>query len=195
MISEMEIIASIKLIICVLLGWIVYFWGYRSFRDDLLKYKLSKLKNTLFVKTHQMKIPMNTPSYIMMCEILDMYLRESHRMDVWAVIFGSWLKKKFPDERCFSEILDDQLGIVQNEEYRQFVRKIHDEMFFSIYWHIATGAPILLLYIVCYISYILCVELAKTTLRIQRYATIQKLKSAVAIKAEQTLNVATANIK
>ena len=59
--AEMEAIAGIRLVIYVLIGWIIYFWGYRKFRIDLLRHKLFVLRDSLFRKTYSMGVPFDTP--------------------------------------------------------------------------------------------------------------------------------------
>ena len=56
MIAEMEAIAGIRLVVYILIGWIIYFWGYRKFRIDLLRHKLFVLRDSLFTTTYRMGI-------------------------------------------------------------------------------------------------------------------------------------------
>ena len=174
MIAEMEAIAGIRLVIYVLIGWIIYFWGYRKFRIDLLRHKLFVLRDSLFIKTHSMGVPLDTPSYVTMRQTLNGLLRYGHRVSIWGVLAAYWGLKKDPrEERPFSDDLDDQLAALHNEEYRKFVQDIYQRMILSVFWHITTGAPILILYV----AYKLCVLLAQALYHQSRRAIHPSIRS------------------
>ena len=158
MIAEMEAIAGIRLVIYGLIGWIIYFWGYRKFRIDLLRHKLFVLRDSLFIKTHSMGVPLDTPSYVTMRQTLNGLLRHGHRVSIWGVLAAYRGSKKDPrEERPFSDDLDGQLAVLHNEEYREFVQDIYQRMILSVFWHITTGAPIL----IPYVAYKLCALLVQ----------------------------------
>ena len=158
MTTEIEMIAGIRLVIYVLIGWIIYFWGYRKFRIDLLRHRLFVLRDSLFIKTYSMGIPLDSPSYVTMRQILNGLLRHGHRVSIWGVLAAHWGLKKYPrGEQPFFDDLDDQLVSLHNEEYREFVQDIYQRMILLVFWHITTGAPILILYV----AYKLCVLLVQ----------------------------------
>ena len=99
MTAEMEAIAGIRLVIYVLIGWIIYFWGYRKFRIDLLRHKLFVLRDSLFIKTCSMGVPLDTPSYVTMRQTLNGLLRHGHRVSVWGMLAAYWGLKKIPPRR------------------------------------------------------------------------------------------------
>ncbi len=183
MITEMETIAGIRLVIYVLVGWIIYFWGYRKFRVDLLRHKLFVLRDSLFIKTHSMGIPLDTPSYVTMRQTLNGLLRHGHRVSTWGLLTAYWGLKKYPrEERPFSDDLDAQLAVLHNEEYREFVQDIYKRMILSVFWHIITGAPILILYV----AYKLCALLVQALYNRGRRAihlSIQSLSQRIALDA------------
>lgn len=163
--AEMEAIAGIRLVIYVLIGWIIYFWGYRKFRIDLLRHKLFVLRDSLFIKTHSMGVPLDTPSYVTMRQTLNGLLRHGHRVSIWGVLAAYWGLRKDPrEERPFSDDLDDQLAALNNEEYRRFVQDIYQRMMLSVFWHITTGGPIPILYV----AYKVCSHLLHRIRRIRR---------------------------
>ncbi len=183
MTTEMEAIAGIRLVIYVLIGWIVYFWGYRKFRIDLLRHKLFVLRDSLFIKTYSIGVPLDTPSYVMMRQILNGLLRHGHRVSIWGVLAAYWGLKKYPREkRPFSDGLDEQLATLQNEEYKGFVKDIHQRMMLSVFWHIATGAPILMLYVVCKLCLLLFQRLYHRG-RQTIYLSIRSLSQGIALDA------------
>ena len=181
--AEMEAIAGIRLVIYVLIGWIIYFWGYRKFRIDLLRHKLFVLRDSLFIKTCNMGIPFDTPSYVMMRQTLNGLLRHGHRVSIWGVLAAYWGLRKYPQEdRPFSDDLEDQLAALNNEEYGEFVRDIYQRMMLSVFWHITTGAPILVLYV----AYKLCALLVQVLYHRSRRAihlSIQSLSQHIALDA------------
>lgn len=183
MTTEMEMIAGIRLVIYVLIGWIIYFWGYRKFRIDLLRHKLFVLRDSLFIKTYSMGVPLDTPSYVTMRQILNGLLRHGHRVSIWGVMAAYWGLKKYPGgERPFSDDLDDQLAALHNEEYKEFVQDIYQRMMLSVFLHIITGAPILILYA----AYKLCVLLVQALYHRGRRAihlSIQSLSQHIALDA------------
>ena len=183
MTAEMEAIAGIRLVIYVLIGWIIYFWGYRKFRIDLLRHKLFVLRDSLFIKTCSMGVPLDTPSYVTMRQTLNGLLRHGHRVSVWGMLAAYWGLKKYPlEERPFSDDLEDQLAVLQNEEYREFVQAVYHRMILSVFWHITTGAPILILYVV----YKLCALLVQALYHRGRRAihlSIQSLSQHIALDA------------
>ena len=183
MTAEMEAIAGIRLVIYVLIGWIIYFWGYRKFRIDLLRHKLFVLRDSLFRKTYSMGVPLDTPSYVTMRQTLNGLLRHGHRVSIWGVLVAYWGLRKYPrEERPLSDDLEDQLAALRNEEYREFVRDIYQRMILSVFWHITTGAPILMLYV----AYKLCVLLVQDLYHQGRRAvhlSIQSLSQRIALDA------------
>ena len=181
--AEMETIAGIRLVIYVLIGWIIYFWGYRKLRIDLLRHKLFVLRDSLFIKTHSMGVPLDSPSYVTMRQTLNGLLRYGHRVSIWGVLAAYWGLRKDPrEERPFSDDLDDQLAALHNEEYRKFVQDIYQRMMRSVFWHITTGAPILILYV----AYKLCSLLVQALYYRSRRAihlSIQSLSQYIASDA------------
>ena len=186
MIAEMEAIAGIKLVIYALIGWILYFWGYRKFRIDLLRHKLFVLRDSLFIKTYSMGVPLDTPSYVTMRQTLNGLLRHGHRVSIWGVLAAYWELKKYPGgERPFSDDLDDQLAALHNEEYREFVQDIYQRMMLSVFLHITTGAPILPI-LILYVAYKLCVLSVQALYHRGRRAihfSIQSLSQHIALDA------------
>lgn len=163
MITEIEAIASIKLTIYVLIGWIIYFWGYRKFRGDLLRHKMLMLRSDLFVTTCRLKIPLDTPAYVTLRNALDKYLLYSHRMGICTILVGYLIAKKQGKEKSgFSDVLSEQSATLDNEEFKELVQSIESRMILALFWHFVAGAPILLPCLVLYIVYKVCAELAKT---------------------------------
>ena len=183
MIAEMEAIAGIRLVVYILIGWIIYFWGYRKFRIDLLRHKLFVLRDSLFTTTYRMGIPLDTPSYVMMRQALNGLLRYGHRVGIWGLLATYWgLKKYPPEEQPFFDDLREQLAALHNDEYRTFVQDIYGRMMLSVFWHITTGAPILLLYVAYKLCALLIQVLYQQGLRAIRHS-IQSVSQRIAFEA------------
>ena len=183
MIAEMEAIAGIKLVVYILIGWIIYFWGYRKFRIDMLRHKLFVLRDSLFTTTYRMGIPLDTPSYVMMRQVLNGLLRYGHRVGIWGLLATYWgLKKYPPQEQPFFDALSEQLAALHNDEYRKFVQDIYARMILSVFWHIITGAPILIFYVVYKLCILLVQVLYQQGIRAIRHS-IQSLSQRIAFEA------------
>ena len=183
MIAEMEAIAGIKLVVYILIGWIIYFWGYRKFRIDMLRHKLFVLRDSLFTTTYRMGIPLDTPSYVMMRQVLNGLLRYGHRVGIWGLLATYWgLKKYPPKEQPFFDALSEQLAALHNDEYRKFVQDIYARMILSVFWHIITGAPILIFYVVYKLCVLLVQVLYQQGIRAIRHS-IQSLSQRIAFEA------------
>ncbi len=183
MIAEMEAIAGIRLVVYILIGWIIYFWGYRKFRIDLLRHKLFVLRGSLFTTTYRMGIPLDTPSYVMMRQVLNGLLRYGHRVGIWGLLATYWgLKKYPPKEQPFFDALSEQLAALHNDEYRKFVQDIYGRMILSVFWHIITGAPILIFYVVYKLCILLVQVLYQQGIRAIRHS-IQSLSQRIAFEA------------
>ena len=183
MIAEMEAIAGIRLVVYILIGWIIYFWGYRKFRIDMLRHKLFVLRDSLFTTTYRMGIPLDTPSYVMMRQVLNGLLRYGHRVGIWGLLATYWgLKKYPPKEQPFFDALSEQLAALHNDEYRKFVQDIYARMILSVFWHIITGAPILIFYVVYKLCILLVQVLYQQGIRAIRHS-IQSLSQRIAFEA------------
>ena len=182
-IINMETITGIRLVIYVLIGWIIYFWGYRKFRIDLLRHKLFVLRDSLFTKTYSMGVSLDTPSYVTMRQTLNGLLRHGHRVSIWGVLTAYWGLKKYPlEKRLFSDDLDDQLDSLHNEGYREFVQDIYQRMMLSVFWHITTGAPILMLYVAYKLCFLLVQALYHQGRRVI-HLSIHSLPQRIALDA------------
>ncbi len=144
---EMEaIVAGIRLLVCLSIGWIIYFWGYRKYRTDLLRYKLFILRDSLFRTTYNMGIPFDSPAYVAVRDVLNGLLRHAHRVNLGGLLIVYWWKDKVPQKEV--EDLEGVFAAINDEKYKKVIIDTCERIIKELFWHILKGAPILFLYLV-----------------------------------------------
>lgn len=93
---------------------LLFCWPYQTYRRDLLRLQLFKLRDHLFLFAHDHGVPFNHPAYTRTRRLLNGMIRYAHRLSLFSLIVFYLMRDRLNDpgkEKYYDSLKADMQGL------------------------------------------------------------------------------------
>jgi hypothetical protein len=126
----------------LVLIWILFHFGIRPYRLDLVRYKLFVLRDELFFFAADGGVPFNDPAYFMLRNRINALIRYAHTVNLVRVLILA-THKDLDADPTFARMQREWEAARNNApaEAREKINEIDSRVIKILAWHVVTGVP------------------------------------------------------
>ena len=122
---------------------VVLFWCWRRYRIDALRDRLFLLRDELFDYALSSELSFGDPAYVMLRRSINSMLRFAHKISFTRTLLVAVLTYRVTNRDILSDYdreWEDALSGLENDEYRQKIKDLHEKVLLTVGQHMAIGA-------------------------------------------------------